>query len=161
MIPSVIILEGADGTGKTHRAQTLFAELSHSGFPFELIHNDVPPATGNLELLYGDQIHRAIHGRNMESRTTVIDRSFLSELVYGDYFRGGSRVSTGQALSLENFAKRNNVKLYGMVAELEVRRYRLNHRGEDFTLNDVNIGARYEHYFHASTAWMVQDTSRV
>jgi hypothetical protein len=82
-----IVLEGCDGVGKTTLANRL---VQHEGF--EVVHSAVTPTHVNLAERYRQLLDRP--GK------LVLDRSFVSELVYGPLFRGGSRLTTAEAIEL-------------------------------------------------------------
>lgn len=79
---SIVILEGPDGAGKTTLAQTLRRQLDAV-----YIHH------GSYATLRGDQIaqlyHQSIEPALTDSANVVLDRSWLSEPIYGEVFRSG------------------------------------------------------------------------
>lgn len=155
--PTVYLLEGADGTGKTTFA-TRVTDRNEGG---RLIHNDVPPKDVDLYQLYLGQINEAIHYRDVANVTTVIDRSFLSEAVYGRY-RGKSRISKHQRRKLEAHCKRNGVVLLAFTADANVRHQRILDRGEKWTFTAAMAGVDYHEYFHGAWAkrfWTIVDSS--
>ena len=153
--PTVYLLEGADGTGKT-----TFAERVTAGHGI-IVHNDVPPKDVDLYDLYLTQIIEAVHARDVEGVTTVIDRSFLSEAVYGRY-RGKARISKSQRRKLERYCKRNGIVLLGFTATQADRKARILERGEKWTHVAALVGQDYHNYFHGAWAqrfWITVDSS--
>jgi len=101
----IIVLEGADGTGKT----TLARELVKRYGAF-YIHNGLWP---NIWLRHLATVDLAI--KMSQKRLVVIDRLWLSEQIYGDTFRGGPKYDLG-ARCLDRALMR-----YGAVTVLCVR----------------------------------------
>lgn len=153
LIPAYITLvEGADGTGKT-----TFAERQSAGG--RLIHNGPPPRHGSLYRHYRAQILDAIWFRDRKGISTVIDRSFLSEYIYGPVYRKKSRITRRQVRKLEQLCLENDVLLLGMTATDTVRVQRLAERGERFGFRDHTTGRDYGIYFQGNTSWVTVDSS--
>lgn len=153
--PTVYLLEGADGTGKTTFAESITA------YGGRIVHNDVPPKDVDLYELYLGQIVEALHRRDVEGETTVIDRSFLSEAVYGRY-RGNPRISKSQRRKLERYCKRNGVVMLGFVTDANERHARILARGEKWTWTVAMAGIDYHDYFLGARArrfWITADSS--
>ena len=83
----VVVLDGCDGTGKTTLATAL---CSRHGYV--LVHTARPPDQVDLAARFRSIL--AIPGK------IVLDRSFVSELVYGPLRSGHSRLSPPQAAEL-------------------------------------------------------------
>lgn len=84
----LILVEGPDNTGKT----TLARALEERGFHYA--HNGAPPEEHkDLYAVYSHQIGMAVNGR---FKDIVIDRLHLSEYVYGNAVRDGSRLTLRQ-----------------------------------------------------------------
>jgi len=95
-----VVLEGCDGTGKT----TLAAHFTQS-HGFASVHSVRTPDHLDLAGRYRDLLQQP--GR------LVLDRCFISELVYGPLRRGRSRLTWTQALDLaESVASRDGVFLH-------------------------------------------------
>jgi thymidylate kinase len=105
----ILILEGADGTGKS----TLSKELSRYGFqvmhrPFDPTYLDFFDAYRKLLLSLTEDI--------------ILDRSFISEIVYGPILRGQSRLSPQELIELLRItANRRGRVLYCYAAEHVIR----------------------------------------
>jgi predicted ATPase len=82
----VVVLEGCDGTGKT----TLAADLEER-HGYVVLHSDRPP-DDDMAARYRSILERP--GK------IALDRSFISELVYGPLRHGGSRLSAPDAADL-------------------------------------------------------------
>jgi len=101
---NVVVLEGCDGVGKTTVADHLAA---HHGF--QVVHSSRSP--DNVDLV---QRHRAIittPGR------LALDRSYISELVYGPVLHSGSRLAWSGALELTALAAQQGGVLVHLTAE--------------------------------------------
>ncbi|MEV4172452.1 hypothetical protein [Nonomuraea sp. NPDC049709] len=79
----VIILEGCDGAGKTTYAVAL-----STGYGYQRVHADRTPE--GMDLCQRHQAILAMAGR------LVLDRSFISELVYGPLLHGRCRLTSSQ-----------------------------------------------------------------
>jgi thymidylate kinase len=82
-----VALDGCDGAGKT----TLAARL-HAEHGFAIVHADRTPEHLDLSQRY----HEILAGPGR----IVLDRCFLSELVYGPLYYGRSRLTWDQCLDL-------------------------------------------------------------
>jgi len=83
----VIVLEGCDGTGKTTLANALATRHRYA-----VVHSGRTPDDVDLVARYRSIL--AFHGK------IVLDRSFISELVYGPLQHGRSRLTTSDAAEL-------------------------------------------------------------
>jgi thymidylate kinase len=83
----VVVLEGCDGTGKTSLATTLAAQHGYS-----VVHSGRTP--DDVDLLARYRSILAIPGK------IVLDRSFISELVYGPLQYGRSRLTASDAAQM-------------------------------------------------------------
>lgn len=83
----VVVLEGCDGTGKTTLADALAATHGHS-----VVHSGRTPDGHDLARRYREII--ATPGK------IVLDRCFISELVYGPLYHGRSRITLSAAIGL-------------------------------------------------------------
>jgi thymidylate kinase len=83
----IVVIDGCDGTGKT----TLAGQLAdHHGY--QVVHSPMTPDDVDLAGRY-----RSILG---QPGRVVLDRCFVSELVYGPLHRGRSRLTAGEAAVL-------------------------------------------------------------
>jgi thymidylate kinase len=82
-----VVIEGCDGAGKSNLARQLVAQ-----YGFVAVHCPRTPDHQDLMNRYRELLARP--GR------LALDRSFLSELVYGPLYRNGSRLTWDQALAL-------------------------------------------------------------
>ncbi|QOP66623.1 thymidylate kinase [Microbacterium phage Lahqtemish] len=162
-IAQVFLIEGADGTGKTSFVESMASIHAQLGDPTpRFIHNDASDhkLPGSLFRHYRSQLLDAIDFRDTAGISTYIDRSFLSEAVYGPIYRGRSRISPRQARRLERLADRHAVVLLGMEADLNVRRRRILERGETWTNADAFVGAIYaQHFRERGRYWITADSS--
>jgi thymidylate kinase len=96
----VIVLEGCDGVGKTTLAEALAARHGHT-----IVHSGRTPDGTDLADRYETIL--ALPGR------LVLDRSFISELVYGPLDRGRSRLTLPAAITLtQRVAERGGVLVH-------------------------------------------------
>lgn len=156
--PQVFLVEGADGVGKSTFAQRMVDQYRAAGIKATIIHNGPPGDITKLYDLYLLQIKRAVSRRNNFGEATIIDRSFLSEAMYGP-FRDGSKLTKRQVRRLEHFCKKHNIILLGLDADLATRRERIEARGEEFSYRDIMVGVLYRKYFQEkSNPWITADS---
>ncbi|MFI9552344.1 hypothetical protein [Nonomuraea endophytica] len=108
----VIVLEGCDGVGKTTHAEALA-----TGYGYRRVHADRTPEGADLF-----QRHRsilALPGR------LVLDRSFVSELVYGPLLYGRARLTQAQTVELTGMVADRQGVLVHLTARPEQLRARL------------------------------------
>lgn len=84
---ALVVIDGCDGTGKTTLSRQISTRHGH-----RLSHASLSPADIDLFAKY--------HGIITGPGPLVLDRSFVSELVYGPLERGMSRLSLDQAAQL-------------------------------------------------------------
>lgn len=152
----VIILEGPDGAGKSHLADKLQDE-----YRFAYIHNGLYPHHTRVELmqLYFDQIRKGSHGRS-----TVIDRSFVSEFVYGQVMRQFSRFTQNDVLDL-----RHQTEMHGVIqilclppVETVINNWRVKRQTYvgDYVDALDKIRAVYRTYTHVCSGMIVWDYTK-
>jgi predicted ATPase len=96
----VIVLEGCDGTGKTTLAAALSAERAYN-----VVHSGRTPDDTDLADRYETIL-------NFPGRL-ILDRSFISELVYGPLDHGQSRLALSGAVRLtRRVAERGGVLVH-------------------------------------------------
>jgi thymidylate kinase len=96
----VIVLEGCDGAGKTTLAEALAARHGYT-----IVHSGRTPDGTDLADRYETIL--ALPGR------LVLDRSFISELVYGSLDRGRSRLTLPVVMTLtQRVAERGGVLVH-------------------------------------------------
>lgn len=88
----IIVIEGVDGSGKTTLANQISSQAG-----FEVIHRSKPET--NEERLNMLQMYRAIIA---SGKDIILDRSWYSEVVYGQVMRDISFISIEQMKQLEN-----------------------------------------------------------
>ena len=121
----VIALDGCDGVGKT----TVATELA-SGHGYALVHSGRTPNGIDLVDRYSTILTRP--GK------LVLDRSFVSELVYGPLQHGGSRISIAEATGLASLIAERDGALVHLTGELEEIAARLQARdGHSPPLRDI------------------------
>ncbi len=107
-----VVLEGCDGVGKSTLAQRL--AYDHG---FVVVHSGRTPDGVDLAERYRQILARP--GR------LALDRSFVSELVYGPLLHGGSRLTDAHAGDLAALVARRDGVLAHLIAPASVIRARL------------------------------------
>lgn len=118
----MIIIEGIDGAGKS----TVCAELIKIGYTIYHLQYDEKNEEGALNLLYKCNDH------------FVLDRSFITEMVYGPILRSKSRINDKQANNIIKQYSLNDCKVIYLKAlknDLLIRRKK--------DLEDYNIILNY------------------
>jgi thymidylate kinase len=115
LVHEVVVLEGCDGVGKT----TLAAALA-TRHAYQMVHATRTPPGVDLTERYTEILARP--GR------LVLDRSFVSELVYGPIERGHSRLTFTQAADLARTIARRGGILVHVTATPETIHARLERR---------------------------------
>ncbi|MFL6112625.1 MAG: hypothetical protein ACJ786_14915 [Catenulispora sp.] len=108
----VVALDGCDGTGKTSLANLL---ATHHGFT--VVHSPRTPDQVDLASRYRDLISG--------DGPLVMDRCFISELVYGPLHRGRSRLSLEDAFDLAEAVTAHHGVMVHMTAPAQVIQDRL------------------------------------
>lgn len=100
----IIILEGPDGAGKSVLARTLQVRLAREGWTVFMQHHGPYPSLKDPSLYYLASMRRRMHTRQARY-AVILDRSWLSEPVYGQALRGGiDRVGVASRRMLERVA---------------------------------------------------------
>jgi hypothetical protein len=107
-----VVLEGCDGVGKSTLAQRLALD-----FGFTIVHSARTPDGVNLAERYRQILSRP--GR------LALDRSFVSELVYGPMHHGASRLTDAEACDLAALVAHRDGVLAHLTAPASVIRARL------------------------------------
>lgn len=134
---TTIVLEGTDGTGKT-----TLANLLGSRHGFGVVHSPRTPEGVDLADRYRQLLNRP--GR------LVLDRSFVSELVYGPLLRGRSRIDWDTATQLICAVTDRRGVFVHLTAPASTIAARLRARDETSSLSTELIGRlnrAYEHIF--------------
>jgi thymidylate kinase len=111
-VHEVIVLEGCDGTGKTNLAEALRDQRCYT-----VTHSGRAREGTDLAARYRQIL--AAPGR------MVLDRSFISELVYGPLFHGRSRITLPAAISLATLVAERGGALVHLTGDPEVIATRL------------------------------------
>jgi thymidylate kinase len=111
----VVALDGCDGTGKTSLANMLATDHG-----FTIVHSPPTPDQVDLASRYRDLISG--------DGPLVMDRCFISELVYGPIHRGRSRLSLEDAFDLAEAVTAHHGIMVHMTAPAQVIQRRLTER---------------------------------
>lgn len=116
--PTIIVLEGADGTGKTTAAgklkRILNADVLHFGPPERHPLYEYEIALQNI------------------TRNTVIDRLHWGELVYGPIYRGESKLSFAGKLHIDMMLAARGATIFHFDQSLDVVKMRVAERGDNY-----------------------------
>ncbi|MEV4390543.1 AAA family ATPase [Nonomuraea sp. NPDC049607] len=128
----VIVLEGCDGVGKTTYATALATK-----YGYRIVHADRTPEGADLF-----QRHQAILTR---PGRLVLDRSFISELVYGPLLHGRCRLAMSQTTELLGMvAARRGVLIHLTATPEQIQARLLARDGTAPTLDELRtLIARY------------------
>lgn len=135
-----IVIEGGDGVGKSTLAHLLVTQ-----YGFTAVHSPRTPEHQDLISRYHDLLARP--GR------LVLDRSFLSELVYGPLYRGHSRLTWIQALDLAQLVTARDGVFLHLTAPAATVHQRLNTRdGQAPALEEITaLADAYQRAFRTLT----------
>ncbi|MGJ5894310.1 hypothetical protein DF268_24105 [Streptomyces sp. V2] len=131
-----VVLEGGDGVGKSTLAELLVTEHD-----FTRVHSPRTPDHQDLTGRYRDLLARP--GR------LVLDRSFVSELVYGPLYRARSRLTWDQALELADLVTTRDGLFVHLTAPAAIVHDRLTARdGHAPNLDTITeLAHAYQHVF--------------
>ncbi|WP_328923245.1 hypothetical protein OG429_39955 [Streptomyces sp. NBC_00190] len=132
-----VALEGSDGTGKSSLARQL---ADRHGF--QVVHSPRTPDAVALTGRYKELLAKP--GR------LVLDRCFVSELVYGPLYRDGSRLTWAQTLELVDLVTtRRGVLVHLTASPLVIHARLLQRDGTAPPLSEIaELTAAYEQAFH-------------
>lgn len=121
----IIIIEGADGSGKTTLAEQISKQ---TGYP--VVHRSSPKSEEEKAVMMQMYLQAIKEGRNV-----IFDRCWYSEMVYGVVMRDESVISYPQMYELErSLAKRGALIIY-CTDKPETLWRRCTKRGEDYVTN--------------------------
>ena len=98
----VVVLEGADGSGKS-----MIASWLRDTHGYAIVKTGPPAPTGNLTVAYLDALHTAIRGPGR----TVFDRLHLGDAIYGSILRGVDRIGGEGLAAIERVIAKHGVRL--------------------------------------------------
>jgi len=130
----MLIVEGMDGTGKS----TIVDSLSKNGF--ERYHFEYDVRNQDLMTKYLSVLSRT------EGQKIALDRSFISELVYGPVLRGTSRLNTEQLKYLLQAYNVRGFQLVYLNASKETLLERRKHDQQDYAVITSHYDQLYEQY---------------
>ena len=110
-----IILEGADGTGKTTLAKIL-------AYKYDL---DICHCT------WRDPADYAFYRQSARKNNVVWDRHTIGELIYPYIFNREPKIGTEDARLVIHYAKEEETKIFILTEDLELIRKRLTERGTE------------------------------
>lgn len=118
----LIIIEGPDGSGKS----TLAAKIS-SQTGYDVVHRSQPKTQADKDRMLAEYILLISSGRNI-----ILDRSWYSEMVYGQVMRDKSVISTSQMYALEEQLTKTGALIIYCTDDKDVLWERCQVRGEDY-----------------------------
>lgn len=118
----IIIIEGADGSGKTTLAEKLAKQTG-----FELVHRSQPKTEEEKAKMLDMYTTTIKSGKNM-----IFDRCWYSEMVYGPIMRDASVISYPKMYELERLLTRRGALLIYCKDTPEILWHRCKTRGEDY-----------------------------
>ncbi|WP_405775562.1 hypothetical protein [Streptomyces sp. NBC_01538] len=135
-----VVLEGGDGVGKSTLASLLVTQHG-----FTAVHSPRTPDHQDLTHRYRDLL--------AQPGQLVLDRSFVSELVYGPLYRDRSRLTWDQALDLADLVTaRDGVFLHLTAPAAVVHRRLMARDGQAPELEEIAaLGDAYERVFRVLT----------
>lgn len=126
-----LILEGPDCAGKSTMAKELAERLSL----------DIIKST-----YYGPKYSTA-YVKRLECPDVVIDRCWISEVIYSDYFGCDSRVDADTDRLLNDCCIKMRIPIVVMLPPIDVIIQRMRERGDDFyAIVSPNVHAIYKDY---------------
>ena len=131
----ILIIEGADGSGKTTLANTL---RMITGYP--VIHNKYEK--DKMDQMKGEYLQMIRNNKNL-----ILDRCWYSELCYGPVMRGGSTFDFYDMYELEEAILANGGGLIIYATGPESALWSAcQRRGEDFVTSRDDFKQIYMHY---------------
>jgi thymidylate kinase len=131
----IYIVEGCDGTGKT----TIARKLCHK-HNLRYIHFGAPRSQDDIDTAFTKYCELLLYYDNF-----VMDRSWYSDLIYGEIMRGNKGLTKLEVHILEALADRKHAEILYCTAALEIVQKRLDTRGEDY-VPDTTIPKIYNAY---------------
>ena len=119
----IYILEGPDCSGKTTLANKLVEMVG-----CQYYHFSYPRSKKEADNLFNTYYEKLVL---LNGRNSVIDRMWISTMVYGEILRGKSEVSTKQAERLERLIHRDAMIFY-CTGDVEKMWQRATRRGEAY-----------------------------
>lgn len=137
----LIILEGPDGGGKS----TLAAALADE-FKARVIHHGPYLGERRIAHHYLRSVYRALYG----NQTIIMDRSWVSEPIYGAAMRGGAnRISVHERRILERLALRADAVVLNVRPTFATcEKVWRSRRGEEYVNRAETLKAVYAGYFN-------------
>lgn len=130
----IIIIEGADGSGKTTLANKLSAQ---TGYP--LIHMSQPKDAVEEQRMFIEYKDLICQNKNI-----ILDRCWYSEMAYGPLMRGRSAISYPMMFALEGILSRKGALLIYCKTDPKKQFDNARKRGEDFITTYDTFQAIYE-----------------
>ncbi len=128
-----LVLDGADQQGKSTLAEKIQEKVN-----MPILHFSIPDENTNFETEYIKDI--AKHNE----QPIIFDRSYVSEMVYGDIFRGGSKVTPEIKKYVETILNGHNY----IFVLCKRKNYQWKDRDEDYTKDDnVKVMEKYDEVY--------------
>lgn len=127
----LVIIEGADGAGKTTLASALVAMATADRVVPWIIHKSQPAEDEDLRLTYVNDLE-FYEPNIIHSHLVVCDRWHLGEMIYGPIYRGRSQLQDQDVLKIDRLIdKKGGVRLFLDAPDRRLI-YRAFTRGESF-----------------------------
>lgn len=130
----IIIIEGADGAGKTTLANTIQKQTGYM-----LLHRTQPKTAADKERMMSEYVEVIKAGKNC-----ILDRSWYSEMVYGPVMRDASIISYPQMYALERMLAKHGAIIIHCTAKESTLWDRCQVRGEDYITKRDTFHKIYE-----------------
>lgn len=146
----VLIVEGADGSGKTTLCNTLARDHG-----FKVVHTGVPRETNGRDLFntYLMDLWLALH----EDQPVVFDRLFLGEFIYGPIMRGRSLLTDHHLRMLNRVVMAYDIKHVLCLPPRPVAYDNWRAKKQDYVDHETKWGQVFEDYDRWSDRLMTFD----
>lgn len=145
-LPHCLILEGPDGAGKTSLAQAIFQDLKNAGVKTSFKHHGAYPH--HEDKLSIEYLRSMLPGVLRHTDVLILDRSWLSEPIYGEVHRqGANRIGLERQRILERVAMGLSAVVVNCRPPFDVCQSAFNkRRGKELLHDDVALRRVYDLY---------------
>lgn len=132
----IIIIEGADGSGKTTLANQLSKQTK-----YPIIHMSNPKTELEKVTMMGLYVQQLRTGKNF-----IFDRCWYSEMAYGPVFRDKSYITYPQMYELERMLCKAGAMIIYCTGPKAALWMRCQRRGENFVTSSVDFDKVYTNF---------------